>query len=194
MSLLSFIIPQPIYRTSSPYNKKIEVREINGRRVLLVNGIQQTGSYTEKLWRVGLRGVHPKNVLVLGVGGGTVFRKFPEAQITGVDIDGKIIEIAKKYFGLRHATLIEKDARSFDTDKKYDLVIVDLFIGNDVPEFASTKFFLLQCERFLIEGGRMVMNYYSQCDQEEKAAKITSFFKKAEAKPVLRNIFIYVIK
>lgn len=194
MSLLSYIIPQRVYETSTRYNKKIEVREINGKNVLLVNGIEQTGSYSEKLWRTGLQGMHPKDVLVFGVGGGTVFRKFPESRITGVDLDGEILHIAKKYFGLHNTTLIKRDARLFDTNKKYDLVIVDLYIGNDVPEFVTTKDFLLKCKRFLRNGGQMVINYFSEKDQEKKAAEIALYFKKVHVKAVLRNMFIYVVK
>lgn len=182
------------YQTSSRYNKKIVVRTLLGKSELLVNGIQQTGGYTEKLWKIGLRGIHAKNVLVFGVGGGLVFKHFPQSEITAVDIDGAIIKIATEYFGVRNVTLIERDARVFDTDKKFDLVIVDLYIGNDVPEFATTKNFLLRCERFLKEGGRMIINYYCAYDQGKKAAKIVSFFEKAKAKQVLRNIFIYVVK
>lgn len=194
MKFLSYILPQTIYQSLSPYNKKIEVREINGRNVLLVNGIEQTGGYTDKLWKIGLRGIHPKKVLVLGVGGGTVFRMFPESKITGVDIDTEILHIAKKYFGLLSATLIHKDARVFDTDKKFDLVIVDLYIGNDVPGFVTQKPFLTGILGMVAPSGRMVLNYYNKDKQEQKAEKIVSMFRNAIAKSVLRNIFIYVLK
>lgn len=194
MRILSYIFPQTIYQSTSHYNKTIEVKEINGRNVLLVNGIEQTGRYTEKLWTMGLRGIYPKNILVFGVGGGTVFKHFPKSQITAVDIDNKIIQIAIEYFGIRNVTLIESDARLFDTDKKFDLVIVDLYIGNDVPNFVTQKPFLARIFQMVAPGGQMVLNYYNQNKQEQTAAKIVSMFHKAIAKPVLRNIFVYVVK
>jgi len=197
MSFLSYFIPQLVYHSSSHYNKKIEVREINGRNVLLVNGIQQTGGYTEKLWKEGMRNIHGKKILVFGVGGGTVFSNFPDAQITAVDIDPEIIRIGKKYFGLgklSNLTLIQQDARMFISRKKYDLIIVDLYIGNDVPAFVSQKPFLKKCMSFLLPGGQMVINYFSQKDQETKAHALRQIIIGATVKPVLRNIFVYVVK
>lgn len=204
MRLLSYILPRLIYKTSSRYNKKIEVKEINGRYTLLVNGIEQTGNYTQKLWRIGLQPIlhrQYKNILIFGVGGGGLFhilnRRFRNAKLIGVDIDDSIINIAKNYFGLDgipSLTLIRQDARSFRSYTLYDLVIVDLYIGNDVPEFVTKKTFLLRMYRMLAPNGQMVLNYYNEFNKVQNAAKIASLFTQAKAKSVLRNIFVYVIK
>lgn len=211
MKFLSYFVPRTIYKSSSRYNKTIEVREINGRNVLFVNGIQQTGAYTHELWQTGLvpylsqLSVTPKSILILGVGGGGLFHIlrniYPGSMLTGVDIDGEIIRICRAYFEVKEdpkTKFVKADAREFVEDKrnigKFDLVIVDLYIGNDVPEFVTQKQFLLKLMSFLEAGRLMVINYYSESDAEKKAAKIASYFRKAKVKPVLRNIFVYVVR
>lgn len=197
MSLLSYLIPRKLLESSSVYNKKIEVREINGRNILLVNGIQQTGPYTEKLWKKGLKNMHAKRILVFGIGGGAVLRHFPDSHITAVDIDPEIIRIAKKYFGLgrqKNVIIVQSDARLFRTIKKFDLVIVDLYTGNDVPNFVSQKEFLHRILGFVSPGGQLIINYFSQTNQARNAANIVSLLPGATAKPVLRNMFIFVVK
>lgn len=201
---ISYFRPQLIYQATSSYNRNIEVRMISGRLTLLVNGIQQTGNYTEKLWETGLgevKIINPKNILIFGVGGGGLFHhlhhRFPQANLTGVDVDVEIIRIAKTYFGLdklNNLTLIQQDARTFRSDKRYDLVIIDLYIGNGVPDFVSQRPFLDHVYSMLKKRGMLVMNYFHQKNQKEKARHIANFFPDARVKPVLRNMFIYVIK
>ena len=178
---------------------------------LLVNGIEQTGPYTEKLWRIGLkfiledRSFQPRNILVFGVGGGTVFgafaKAYPKACMTGVDVDPEIIRIGKTYFGLDklpHLMLVTEDARDYSEHQKYDLVIVDLYIGNDVPGFVTENPFLSKVRRLLPPGGRMIMNYFRQRNQDQHAQKLfkrlSAIYTKTEHRSVLRNIFFSVIK
>ena len=61
-----------------------------------------------------------RRILVLGVAGGTIIRllhdAYPTAEIIGVDIDRVMIELGKKYFGLKNIpklTFIVDDAKDF---------------------------------------------------------------------------------
>lgn len=186
-----------------------------GKNALLVDGIQQTGPYTEKLWKTGLKLVMKdspsgvSSILVFGVGGGTVFKMFqkafPGARLVGVDIDTEIIRIGKQYFGLDtlpHLSLVAQDARIYVKDpsskEKYDLVIVDLYTGNGVPFFVTGKPFLAAVRRLVRPGGRMIMNYFDEKDQSRTSQilfdTLTFVYRHVERKAVLRNIFFYVIK
>lgn len=197
--------------SSSPYNKQIAIVGLFGRNSLLVNGIQQTGPYTEKLWKMGLRPIledssfQPVNILVFGIGGGTVFnifqKAFPKAQMVGVDIDPEIIRIGRTYFGLDklpRLTLVAKDARDYYVNQKYDLVIIDLYIGNDVPRFVTQEPFLSNVRRLLRPEGRMIMNYFSEKNQDKESttllSRLLTIFSNAQRRPVLRNIFFSVVK
>ncbi|OGG11669.1 hypothetical protein A2Z00_00030 [Candidatus Gottesmanbacteria bacterium RBG_13_45_10] len=213
MSWLSYIFPKKIATFHSKYNRDIAVIERNARPVLLVNGIQQSGPYTTKLWKKVLASMPPQSeksiatVLVFGVGGGTLFpmlkKRYPNASVTAVDIDAEIIQIAKKYFGLNNffdVRLICHDARKFliDAAKKkeaFDLIIIDLYIGNDVPQFVTLEPFLRSVGRIVAPKGFVIQNYYSFQDQEKNSQilldRLQKIYQSVIRKQILRNVFYY---
>src|SRR3990170_5760994 len=137
MSFVSYIIPQTIARFSTKYNEDIRVVEESGKPKLLVDGSRQSGGYVEWLWKKafaafklgsglkGPQGLIP-TILVLGVGGGTVIhllhKRYPDAHITAVDIDPKMIEIGKRFFALGtipNLSLVVADAEKFIKKKTH---------------------------------------------------------------------------
>ncbi len=212
MTWLSYIFTRHIARAQSAVNGRIEVAEIRGQKTMLVEGIQQTGPYPNELWRLGLADASqfpevPKRMLVLGVGGGEVLRRlsevFPGATIVGVDIDPEIIRLAREYFSVDDIpglTLVCGDAQTFvqKERRRFDLAVVDLYVANDVPDFATDDAFIAELSRILRPGGRMIMNYFHAKDQERQvrmfAKKLSKRFTKVRYQPVLRNIFFYVVK
>ncbi len=211
MSILSYFYPRRLYSSSSRFNHKIEVIESFGSIQLVVNGIVQTGIYTKKLFSKGLRALSlwhtgsMQNILVLGVGGGGVFvdlhAKYPNARITGIEIDPEIINLSKKYFGISkipNISLICSSAQDFlnRTDgQRYDLVLVDIYIGNDVPEFATKTAFVHAVHRRLTEKGSVMINYFSAENQKEKSNKfkrvLSGIFSQVQSEENYRNIFFY---
>lgn len=84
----------------------------------------------------------PKNSsgLLIGLGGGTVAKQFEANNVAydAVEIDGRLPKLAKQYFGLKGTgNLIVDDGRHFinKTQKKYDLVIIDALLGENVPSY-----------------------------------------------------------
>lgn len=213
MNWFPAFFPQTIERSDSSYNKSIEVIRRFGKNELYVNGIQQSGPYTIRLWKTGLREVlnnppmNLKNILVLGVGGGTLFgmlhKVFPEAKITGVDIDKEIIRLYSKYFNESDSlsvALICNDAgkfvaQSYLKKQLYDLVIIDLYIGDDVPEFVSGSIFLSAVKKILAPHGFVVFNYFSLQNQTNNSQllldKLKKIYQSVISKDILRNKFFY---
>lgn len=78
----------------------------------------------------------PKSVLVLGLAGGTCTRQLrhllPDAEITAVEIDGALVELARKHMGLddQRLKVAVQDAYAFlaETSEKFDAVVDDLFL------------------------------------------------------------------
>ena len=76
-----------------------------------------------------------KNILVLGVGGGTVINTlmtiFPSANIIGIDVDDVHLHVAREYFGVNvQCKLINQDVNTWlkkQNNKAYDLIIDDVF-------------------------------------------------------------------
>ncbi len=207
MSWLSYIFPQTKLISSSKYNRLIRVNEESGKYKLLVNGCRQSGAYIEMLWKKAFRTFYiqsdqsVKSILVLGVGGGTVIHLlhtlYPKALITGVDIDTKMITIGKNHFGLNTIsglTLITADAQTFVRKSgAFDLVIVDLFVGGDIPDLVSGKEFLIYVRKRLGPNGRLVINYLQERTYKEKSNRLKislqSIFPRVSDVPIERNRF-----
>jgi spermidine synthase len=88
----------------------------------------------------------PKKVLFLGLGAAVCpnLIKGPDVDMTVVEIDPVIQEVAGQYFGLAHGQgvkIVIDDARVFlqKNQERFDLVIVDLYKGASSDPFVWTK-------------------------------------------------------
>ena len=126
-----------------------------------------------------------KRILVLGVGGGTVIRQllhfFRPEQIIGVEISKPHIDIAVRYFGLRHRALklIHDDAINWTQSykgEKFDLVIEDIFTGtgNDpVRAAAANQTWISQLFKLSHRQGTVIMNH-SRAEEFKQSAIFNS--------------------
>jgi spermidine synthase len=79
----------------------------------------------------------PRSVLMLGVAGGTVARQLralvPEVAITGVDIDGEVVDLARRHMALDELgiEMFIEDADRFltATDRRFDVILDDIFLS-----------------------------------------------------------------
>lgn len=214
MNWITYIVPRVVRRFSSSINHDIRVLEEKGKYKLLVDGSRQSGEYVLNLWQQVFCkfGIIPSpdvhTVLVLGVGGGTVIHLlhalYPDAEITGVDIDGKMIDIGKKYFGLgnmKNLVLMESDANEFARSaaakkKQWDMVVVDLFIGAAIPAFVGEEDFIRTLERIIAPKGMGIINYLREREYEKLSAllfgKLKKYFRSVEDCEVCFNRFFMV--
>ncbi len=174
MSLISYFFPQTIEEFSSKFNGKIGVKEFFGQKYIDVGGLQQSGRIPEKLFDRGLckllKDRQPgeiRKILLLGIGGGTLIRilrkKYPLAKIVGVDIDPTMVEIARKYFALAvflDLRIIVGDVfdKNLNLGRNYDLIIVDLFRGYEIPRRLSDNSFLREIKDRLTDDGSIIFN------------------------------------
>ena len=110
----------------------------------------------------------PKRVLILGGAGYTMPRHLLEweskPEVTVVEIDPDMTEIARTYFGLvdhQRLTIKHTDARTFlaATDQQYDVIMVDVFShGYGIPFHILTKQSLREFRQHLQPNGVMVVN------------------------------------
>ena len=110
------------------------------------------------------------DVLILGMGTGTFatqsLRYFPNLNIEGVEIDEKIAALATEYFKLpAEAKVTVYDGRAFlgETEKRYDVIMVDAYQDITIPfQMSSTEFFKMVREHLKPEGVMVVnLNMYS---------------------------------
>lgn len=171
-----------LYEKQSPYTFISVTEDTEGRRYLQFD---RTGSlqsvvrpgkplqlelaYT-RVSMVGLAFVpEPKRILVVGLGGGAMpmFLRavVPGAHVDVVDIDPDVVEVAKRYFGFKEDETLRAhvaDGRGFVEAKgeAYDLVFLDAYGPDSIPEHLATQEFLTAVRARLSERGAVVGNVW----------------------------------
>jgi spermidine synthase len=115
----------------------------------------------------------PKSVLVIGLGGGTLpralSRVLPDALIDTVEIDPAVTKVAQAYFDFKTSARLrvaEIDGRVFvkralREGRRYDLIMLDAFDHEYIPEHLLTEEFLREVKTLLRPGGVVVANTFS---------------------------------
>ncbi len=107
----------------------------------------------------------PANILILGAGGFTIGLNDHINHYDFVDIDKTLLSVAENHF-LNGPLNENKEfhplpARGYlnSTDKKYDLILVDVFFSqNSIPEHLVTREFLMQVRNALKPDGIFTAN------------------------------------
>jgi spermidine synthase len=138
----------------------------------------------QRILRTGLHAIGQQqidiydSVLLLGVAGGSVIETLNKdfnykGQITGVEIDAAVLELANKYFGLNQWSNVDylvTDAHQFvgTTKKTFDLIIVDIFQDTKMPSFLFEPAFQDQLLRILNGSGIILFNTMVTSDLDAK--------------------------
>ena len=113
-------------------------------------------------------GPPPRRLLIVGLGGGslpTALREIlPQAQIDVVEIDPAVTRVARKYFNFRddpRMKVIELDGRVYvkraiRSGEKYDVIMLDAFDHEYIPEHLLTREFLAEVKSLLTPQGVVV--------------------------------------
>lgn len=116
---------------------------------------------------------NPERILIIGLGGGTlpaVYNAlFPTAEIIISEIDEAVLRVAENFFDFEQTDKIKVDIgdarvyvkRAALRNEKFDLVILDAFNGEYIPEHLMTEEFLTEIRQSLNEDGMLVSNTFS---------------------------------
>lgn len=109
-----------------------------------------------------------KNILVLGGGLGSVpfileKNHSVKANFTIVEYDLNVIKLFNKYTRPRlesDVTIVETDAEYYmlNNSAHYDMIVIDLFIDDEIPEKFTSHEFLEICKEHLSEKGLLLYN------------------------------------
>ena len=120
-----------------------------------------------------------KRVLFIGAGGGIGPRTFhetdPSLDIDVVDIDPRVLEVARDQFHMPadpNVHAIAKDGRMFlrASDERYDAIFLDAFtIGGRIPFHLATKEAFELASEHLADGGVFIMNTNSAIEGRDAA-------------------------
>ena len=119
----------------------------------------------------------PGRALMIGLGGGTIsgvlMALYPDMYLDIVEIDPAVIRVAREYFNFRESPRTRThvvDGRVFTRRAvltgtlQYDLIILDAFTGDYIPEHLMTLEFLTDIKRLLAPGGVLVANTFTGSD------------------------------
>ncbi len=159
-----------LYKTESMQGQ-IKVVDIKDLRYLLLNNAIQTAIDKETQASVVLPPYYmdmavfmnpsARQALCIGLGGGAVPARFKTYGIDMdvVDIDPKMEDVARRFFGFRGEVYIQ-DGRYFvqNTDKRYDIIVLDAYSGYTPPAHLFTQEMFEEINKKLAEDGVLAVN------------------------------------
>lgn len=114
---------------------------------------------------------NPTNILVIGVGSGSLIRFFhhhyPDCKIDAVDKSLHIIKLARGYFCLPDNPNISihcQDGFDFiksNSNKRYDLILIDAFDSQGMAKTIYSTSFFQECVKSLLPQGIISCNLWS---------------------------------
>ncbi|MCP5520003.1 MAG: fused MFS/spermidine synthase [Verrucomicrobiales bacterium] len=170
-----------IYETTSAYHR-IQVVDQRGLRTLSFNGTEETRmslanplqghfQYIEYFFMPWCWNTNLTNVLMVGLGGGSVQRLYaahcPNVSIDTAEIDPTVREVAEKYFryepGPRQRVFVE-DGRVFlrRSTTRYGAIVMDAYrkgrYGSGIPAHLATQEFFKLAREHLTDDGVLAYN------------------------------------
>jgi spermidine synthase len=168
-----------IHETDTEYQYARVIERPDGERWLELNeGVaihsvyrpdsHLTGNYWDDALVLPLAALDrpPRKMAILGNAAGTMARNqghyFPRTEIDGVEIDGELTEIGRRYFDMRAPRLhtYTEDARPFlrRSGGGYDAIMVDAYRQPYIPFYLVTEEFFRLCRDRMTDGGVLMVN------------------------------------
>jgi len=176
LSLGSALRAGTVFETTSAYHH-IRVVDSSGMRTLCFDDAEETRmslrdplkghfEYTEYFHMPWLWNTQITNVLMIGLGGGSVQQSFahyyPGVKLETVEIDPAVVRVARNYFNFKESEFQKvqvEDGRVYlrRNRARHDLIIVDAYVqgryGSSIPQHLATReFFELVRDRLTTNG------------------------------------------
>jgi spermidine synthase len=127
-------------------------------------------SYTRSMMGFLLFAPPPQNVLMIGLGGGSlakfVYHRLPDAHVQAVEVNPRVVAIARQYFEVppddaRFEVLVTDGAEHVEReDVSADVMLVDGYEGDAHVEALASPAFYAACRSRLKPGGIMAVNLW----------------------------------
>jgi spermidine synthase len=139
----------------------------------------------------------PRSVLMLGLAGGTAYRVLrhllPDCQLVAVDIDPKIVELARVHMGLDELGIEVHIADAYPwlakNQRKFDVVFDDIYLAGKTDVFRPRAWDLCLLEslrRAVAPGGLLAANLVTGPGHRSMQSLTRKVFR--DAFPVVRSL------
>lgn len=128
-------------------------------------------SYTRSMMAFLLFNPDPREVLMMGLGGGSlakfIYHHLPQARTTAVEINPRVVTVARQFFNVppddeRLQVKVGDGAAYLDHNTlRADVILVDGYDAESQVEALSTPAFYRDCARVLGDSGILVVNLWS---------------------------------
>ncbi len=176
-------------KVRSNINGILELTWIDGKKMLNTQNANYSYGSLQRLLSFGLSQINinaTSEILLLGLGGGSVIQTLREefnynGNITAVEIDEIVIKIAKEEFQIseqENLKIICDDAFLHVEHSKdiYELIIVDIFIDNKVPEQFYTPLFWEKVISISKSKGHIIFNAGINLENNSDLEQLKSAF------------------
>jgi len=205
--VLSYLFPQRIDMAKGYGGAYLEVVVNNGK--LMLNANESNYSFGglhlifEQLFdQLEIGKYEIRKVLLLGLGAGSVVdllvnKHNLKCAITGVELDATVIDFAQKYFDIekyKSLKIVQGDAFEFvqNCNEKYDLIVVDLFVGDTVPTVFASDEFIMHLRRLCNENCCVAYNKMTDnAKHKEELKALSALFDKVFPGWELFKIYAY---
>ena len=192
--LLSYLFPITLKKVNSEINGKLEVNLINGKKTLDTPTSNYSYGALQKVLHKGLSIIkfdsNVKKVLVLGLGAGSIIDTIRNdfksaAYIELIENDPEVIKIAKDEFGINrfeNINIINADAYDYvrTSSGKFEVIIVDIFIGNIIPQKFTTPEFIHDLASILEPNGKIIYNSMRSTMKKGNLDQLKSNFEQGD--------------
>lgn len=177
--VLSYVMPVLVRKGASEQNPLLELYYYRGRMQLATpDALYSDGEHYRPL-RIGFKQIKSylpevKEVLVLGTGLGSAVQVMDRMgyhpDFTMLDHDGTVLKWALEtlpgYGGQINPVCADAAEYMASNTSQYDLLVLDIFNSRVVPAFVTSAAFLTQCRSAIRPGGKMIMNYIVQRNED----------------------------
>lgn len=202
---LSYIKDVPIDHRSSEMNGYLTLLLVRGRyQLCTANAIYSFDdlydNFTGAFRQLNLDAIPGNQALLLGLGLGSIPLILEKSfnrlfDYTAVELDEEIVALQEKYTTPRlqsNLNVIIGNANSFvvTTEEKYDLICIDIFVDEKIPEIFKTSEFLQHIHNLLNPKGVVLFNHLgiTPKDRKETRRYFNEIFKPIFPKSHLLSI------
>ncbi|MFN7423053.1 MAG: hypothetical protein ACK5QP_06615 [Chitinophagales bacterium] len=194
LKLASYFYPITIERSHEPYYLEL----ILSKNKLILNSTNANQSneglkqaFHQALHQLGVYEKTYKIILVLGFGRGSVSEllqaKNCTENITAYENNPQVFTWLDKYYDLENIQLHSDSAENLaHLESNYDLILVDLFLDNQCPEFLNNLAYWTQLKTHLSPSGMLIWNTLIPTQPKVIFNMTNVFEKKVEVERVNR--------